>query len=106
MTTKTATTTSKTNTKAIAPAADKMLEKIALDHLFIETLETQNRDRLDFHDRSEEHTSELQSHHDLVCRILLENKTKSSRNDIDINYSINDTRERVNLRRIVNNIYL
>src|SRR5437667_2622523 len=31
-----------------------------------------------FHDlacgRSEEHTSELQSHHDLVCRLLLEKK--------------------------------
>ena len=27
--------------------------------------------------RSEEHTSELQSHHDLVCRLLLE-KTKES----------------------------
>src|SRR5437773_6007306 len=26
--------------------------------------------------RSEEHTSELQSHHDLVCRLLLEKKTK------------------------------
>src|SRR5437773_8885238 len=25
-------------------------------------------------DRSEEHTSELQSHHDLVCRLLLEKK--------------------------------
>ena len=24
--------------------------------------------------RSEEHTSELQSHHDLVCRLLLEKK--------------------------------
>src|SRR5437773_9491236 len=31
----------------------------------------------DFHQaapRSEEHTSELQSHHDLVCRLLLEKK--------------------------------
>src|SRR5437667_8584288 len=29
--------------------------------------------------RSEEHTSELQSHHDLVCRLLLEKKkTKST----------------------------
>src|SRR5437773_11233765 len=28
-------------------------------------------------DRSEEHTSELQSHHDLVCRLLLEKKKKS-----------------------------
>src|SRR5574343_706374 len=30
------------------------------------------------HDRSEEHTSELQSHHDLVCRLLLEKKKKRS----------------------------
>src|SRR5437773_8303953 len=28
-------------------------------------------------DRSEEHTSELQSHHDLVCRLLLEKKNKN-----------------------------
>src|SRR5437667_6344137 len=28
------------------------------------------------HLRSEEHTSELQSHHDLVCRLLLEKKNK------------------------------
>src|SRR5260221_5113194 len=28
------------------------------------------------HDRSEEHTSELQSHSDLVCRLLLEKKKK------------------------------
>src|SRR5438034_4487393 len=31
---------------------------------------------LDFADRSEEHTSELQSHSDLVCRLLLEKKKK------------------------------
>src|SRR5437773_11072341 len=30
--------------------------------------------RADRHARSEEHTSELQSHHDLVCRLLLEKK--------------------------------
>src|SRR5437667_6155022 len=30
--------------------------------------------------RSEEHTSELQSHHDLVCRLLLEKK-KEKKND-------------------------
>src|SRR5438034_8835469 len=30
------------------------------------------------HDRSEEHTSELQSHSDLVCRLLLEKKKKIS----------------------------
>src|SRR5260221_3037611 len=30
-------------------------------------------------ERSEEHTSELQSHSDLVCRLLLEKKKKASR---------------------------
>src|SRR5438034_1904680 len=30
-------------------------------------------------DRSEEHTSELQSHSDLVCRLLLEKKKKTTR---------------------------
>src|SRR5437773_8617816 len=29
--------------------------------------------------RSEEHTSELQSHHDLVCRLLLEKKKKQTK---------------------------
>src|SRR5437667_5671767 len=31
--------------------------------------------------RSEEHTSELQSHHDLVCRLLLEKKKNNTRSD-------------------------
>src|SRR5437667_1939840 len=31
--------------------------------------------------RSEEHTSELQSHHDLVCRLLLEKKKAPSSGD-------------------------
>src|SRR5437667_7551383 len=39
----------------------------------------QNRAR-----RSEEHTSELQSHHDLVCRLLLEKKNKT-KNNVDLN---------------------
>ena len=29
--------------------------------------------------RSEEHTSELQSHHDLVCRLLLEKKKQTKK---------------------------
>src|SRR6266540_5256091 len=33
--------------------------------------------------RSEEHTSELQSHHDLVCRLLLEKKKKKKQNIIN-----------------------
>src|SRR5437667_449899 len=32
--------------------------------------------------RSEEHTSELQSHHDLVCRLLLEKKKKKKKRNI------------------------
>src|SRR5438034_2569632 len=32
------------------------------------------QEALDLMDRSEEHTSELQSHSDLVCRLLLEKK--------------------------------
>src|SRR5260221_743503 len=35
--------------------------------------------RLAVGDRSEEHTSELQSHSDLVCRLLLEKKKSTSR---------------------------
>src|SRR5437773_8771478 len=35
--------------------------------------------------RSEEHTSELQSHHDLVCRLLLEKKKKLSYSHINLN---------------------
>src|SRR5260370_5678243 len=34
------------------------------------------RDQLDRYGRSEEHTSELQSHLNLVCRLLLEKKKK------------------------------
>src|SRR5437588_1638392 len=38
-----------------------------------------HRERL----RSEEHTSELQSHSDLVCRLLLEKKKKKHKNRIN-----------------------
>src|SRR5438034_7003677 len=36
-----------------------------------------------FRRRSEEHTSELQSHSDLVCRLLLEKKKKKNKKDDD-----------------------
>ena len=32
-------------------------------------------------DKSEEHTSELQSHHDLVCRLLLEKQNPKYKDD-------------------------
>ena len=44
-------TASKTATKA-AQQLDQLLARIALDHLFIETLATRNSDSLDFHDVS------------------------------------------------------
>src|SRR5437773_7683882 len=43
--------------------------------------------------RSEEHTSELQSHHDLVCRLLLEKKKKQLENAAQLTTS--DTAESI-----------
>src|SRR5260221_9704418 len=40
--------------------------------------------------RSEEHTSELQSHSDLVCRLLLEKKKKKTKKKQDILKYIED----------------
>src|SRR5690242_21116297 len=37
--------------------------------------------------RSEEHTSELQSHVNLVCRLLLEKKKKKTYNNVNITYN-------------------
>src|SRR5438034_4389336 len=40
--------------------------------------------RRESEERSEEHTSELQSHSDLVCRLLLEKKKYKLRRKIDV----------------------
>src|SRR5437667_7897478 len=40
--------------------------------------------------RSEEHTSELQSHHDLVCRLLLEKKKKKKRQNPQATLTLQD----------------
>jgi len=39
-------------TKQAPDEIELLLESIALDHLFIETLETRNSDRMDFHEVS------------------------------------------------------
>ena len=39
-------------TKPAAQTLDQQLQQIALDHLFIETLETRHSDRMDFHEVS------------------------------------------------------
>src|SRR5438034_2125628 len=41
--------------------------------------------------RSEEHTSELQSHSDLVCRLLLEKKKKNNKQTLNL-YNIDHTK--------------
>src|SRR5207237_5442168 len=41
--------------------------------------------------RSEEHTSELQSHLNLVCRLLLEKKNKTGKTKEEILNKLNDT---------------
>src|SRR5437667_10893517 len=52
--------------------------------------------------RSEEHTSELQSHHDLVCRLLLEKKKKKQHdrrtNKTAQKYNTNPRRHKVQSR--------
>src|SRR5690242_20898174 len=51
----------------------------ALTHLVVVgvDVETEDQARVAVADRSEEHTSELQSHVNLVCRLLLEKKKQS-----------------------------
>ena len=39
-------------TKQAAKTLETLLQQIALDHLFIETLQTRHSDRLDFHEVS------------------------------------------------------
>lgn len=39
-------------TKRATKTLDQQMQQIALDHLFIETLETRNSDRMDFHEVS------------------------------------------------------
>src|SRR2546430_8035003 len=52
----------------------KVLEPLGLSHSFFDT-DLSRRDEMAQRYRSEEHTSELQSQSNLVCRLLLENKT-------------------------------
>src|SRR5438132_2028306 len=49
---------------------------------------------LAYAERSEEHTSELQSHSDLVCRLLLEKKKKKRNKGEDKEMTDNRERER------------
>src|SRR5208283_2821846 len=49
--------------------------------------------------RSEEHTSELQSHHDLVCRLLLEKKKNKLIKELSIHLLVIDSERLQELHR-------
>src|SRR5690349_23072426 len=53
------------------------------------------------HGRSEEHTSELQSRRDLVCRLLLEKKKKKKIKTKSIRVKIINTRHKNRIRQLV-----
>src|SRR5258707_9541167 len=55
---------------------------LALGFLDLQTSQAQNRFYMELEDRSEEHTSELQSRQYLVCRLLLEKKKKRPIHDM------------------------
>src|SRR5438034_8176201 len=58
-----------------ATAAVKFEQSTTLSGLLVEVLAVNGSDNIETQvSRSEEHTSELQSHSDLVCRLLLEKK--------------------------------
>src|SRR6266540_4593301 len=60
------------------PLEDQIAELGALVNRLREDLAAQDQEHRQAVDtRSEEHTSELQSHHDIVCRLLLEKKKKN-----------------------------
>src|SRR5947207_8985341 len=63
-------------------ASDLDLREIARPHLVALRDRTRETTQIAILDRSEEHTSELQSHSDLVCRLLLEKKK-----DVDMGMS-------------------
>src|SRR5690625_6383190 len=61
--------------KALLEAGDNKLVQIAIQHLVAVARLHPGTQILDADERSEEHTSELQSRGHLVCRLLLEKKT-------------------------------
>src|SRR5437667_2201043 len=68
-------------------APDQDVSVTANAKMLKEFLDALHIDQVDLvgNDRSEEHTSELQSHHDLVCRLLLEKKKKKKKKKQETN---------------------
>src|SRR2546428_5595394 len=66
-----------------ARLVDRRFEGIQVDHHHVDRPDPVALHLSDM--RSEEHTSELQSRSDLVCRLLLEKKKKNRRNRLTTN---------------------
>src|SRR5437773_4471880 len=60
--------------KEIGDKMNKIISKLAEANELKGVIDVADFNDADKLGRSEEHTSELQSHHDLVCRLLLEKK--------------------------------
>src|SRR2546430_7956589 len=59
-----------------AQRGELALEQLAIEHIVFHGQDSEFRLGRDFGQSSEEHTSELQSQPNLVCRLLLEKKKK------------------------------
>src|SRR5438034_8191263 len=79
-----------------APKGDTQMEAAAFWKRVKHAAETDRKER---ERRSEEHTSELQSHSDLVCRLLLEKKKKKKNKNNKRNYSYTKNERRKTTKR-------
>src|SRR3712207_7681000 len=76
-----------TDERSVQPTLEQYLTVITKGGGTVQNLDIWGRRRLAYEiqkksERSEEHTSELQSRQYLVCRLLLEKKTKSPGHDV------------------------
>src|SRR2546430_13365755 len=72
------TTLFRSSTVAVAPQAATVAENYVAETEAVNTVEIRPRVGGVLEKRSEEHTSELQSQSNLVCRLLLEKKNKAT----------------------------
>src|SRR5438094_3414947 len=85
--------------RSITDVDDSILERARQRKLDYRELGDQQTTQ--FLERSEEHTSELQSPYDLVCRLLLEKKKKKQNNKIIKNKRENIKNKLTSMRRVL-----
>src|SRR5437588_3938742 len=74
--------------RSLGRTAPAKVSQVQPEVLRITIHEGRNRQVRRMAERSEEHTSELQSHSDLVCRLLLEKKKKKKKKYRQMIYTI------------------